>query len=295
MTSRIANNKSFKSPAHATRSLLRRSLIVANSYPVAVRLAALLLTVILISVSLAPQLSGFDPMQLSNDALAGPGGLHLLGTDNLGRDMFSRVLHGGRISILVGVSSAIIAVVLGLSVGLVAGFSGGLIDELLMRFTEIFQIVPKLLVAIVVVALVGGSMLNVILVLGILSWPPTARIIRSQVLVLRKEEFVSAAILSGATYLRILTRHLLPNIMPFLFVSASLQVATAILTEAALSFLGLGDPSSPSWGLMLQQSQSYLRQAWWMSVFPGSFLALTILSLNLLGDGLSSRLPGNRQ
>jgi peptide/nickel transport system permease protein len=252
-----------------------------------------LLTLILAGVVFAPFLTGFDPSAISRETLQAPSALHILGTDELGRDVLSRVFHGGRASLAVGILSGLIAIVIGVSLGLVAGLTGGLIDEALMRFTEVFQVLPRLLVAIVVVALLGGGQTTIILVIGLLSWPPTARIIRTQALSIRHEEFVSAAILSGATFGRLMIRHLLPNVLPFVIVSASMQIANAILSEAALSFLGLGDATHPSWGLMLQQSQSYLRQAWWMSAFPGMALALSIFGLNIMSDALGRKLQGS--
>jgi peptide/nickel transport system permease protein len=182
-----------------------------------------------------------------------------------------------------------IAVLVGTMIGTVAGYFGEGIDDLLMRFTEVFQIIPRFLLAIVVVALLGGGQGKIILIIGLLSWPGTARVIRSQLLVIRGEEFVSAATMSGASSARIIIRHILPNVLPFIIISASLQTAAGVLVESYLSFLGLGDPSQPSWGLLLQQAQLYLQQAWWMSAFPGTFLSMTILGLNLIGDGLASR------
>lgn len=282
--------------AHAQQSSLRPTLR-ANlgarlKLPVTTLFGAALVVTISFVVVFAPILTSYDAMSLSADTLKAPSLEHLMGTDDLGRDVFARVLYGGRISLLVGIFAAVISVTLGLLIGVVAGFSGGVIDEALMRVTEVFQIVPRLLVAIVVVAMVGGSITSVIFVIGILSWPLTARLIRTQTLVLRREEFVSAATMSGASYGRLIVKQILPNILPLLLVSASMQVAVAILSEAALSFLGLGDPSFPTWGQMLQQSQGFLRQAWWMSFFPGCALALTIVGLNLLSDGFSDRLPG---
>lgn len=248
---------------------------------------------IVLAVLFSPMLTARDPMALTQGPLLPPGVGGVFGTDDLGRDVFARVLYGGRISLLVGLSAALLSVGFGLVIGVIGGFSGGAVDEVLMRLTEVFQIVPRLLVAIVVVSIVGGSIGNVIFVIGILSWPPTARLVRAQTMILRKEEFVSAAIMSGASYLRLITRQILGNIMPILLVSASMQVAVAILAEASLSFLGLGDPTYPSWGQMLYQSQGFLRQAWWMSLFPGAALALTIVGLNLLSDGFSDRIPGH--
>jgi peptide/nickel transport system permease protein len=243
----------------------------------------------LFAALLAPFLTGADPMSLSAQTLRSPTLAHLMGTDDLGRDVFARVLYGGRISLMVGLFSALIAITIGTAVGLIAGYFEGRTDEILMRITEMFQIIPRFLLAIVVVALLGGGIVKIIVIIGILGWVGTARVVRAQLLVLRREEFVLAATLGGASSLRIITRHILPNVLPFIIVSASLQTGGAILTESFLSFLGLGDPSRPSWGLLLQQAQLHLQQAWWMSTFPGIALSVTILGLNLVGDGLASK------
>jgi peptide/nickel transport system permease protein len=237
----------------------------------------------------APLLTSADPMALSQDVLQPPGWAHLMGTDDLGRDLFARVLYGGRVSLAVGVFSAVISLVFGVSVGVAAGFFGGALDEVMMRITEIFQILPKLLVAVVVVSLVGSSLANEIAVIGLLSWPATARVIRTRVQLLRGQDFIAAARMSGASRLRILWHSILPNVAPFVLVSATLQVASAIVSEAFLSFLGLGDPGAPSWGLLLQQGQLFLQQAWWLTTLPGLALAMTVLGMNLLGDGLGGK------
>jgi peptide/nickel transport system permease protein len=277
-----------KAPIRARRAFASRF----GKWPASLSLSIGIALVALpcLAAILAPLLTGADPLALGADVFRPPGAAHPMGTDDLGRDLFARVLYGGRISLMVGLFSALIAVSVGTLIGTIAGYFGGRTDEVLMRITEIFQIVPRFLLAIVVVALLGGGELKIILIIGLLSWPGTARIIRSQLLVLRGEEFVLAATMSGASPLRIMTRHILPNVVPFMVVSGSLQTAAGVLVESYLSFLGLGDPSHPSWGLLLQQAQLYLQAAWWMSAFPGLALSITILGLNLTGDGLASRL-----
>jgi peptide/nickel transport system permease protein len=245
-----------------------------------------LVLIVVVGVVFAPLLTSADPLALGPDRLVDPSWAHPFGTDDLGRDTFSRVLHGGRASLVIGLFSAALSVVLGMTIGMLAGFFGGTLDEVLMRITEAFQILPKLLVAVVVVAMIGSGLANEVLVIGLLSWPGTARVIRGRVQVIRHEEFIAAAEMSGASWLRVLVRHVAPNVVSFLLVSASLQVASAIMAESFLSFLGLGDPAHPSWGLLLQQGQLFLNDAWWLTTFPGIALAMTILGLNLLGDGL---------
>ncbi len=229
-----------------------------------------------------------DPMAMSPDRFVPPGAAHPMGTDDLGRDVLARVVVGARISLRIGLLAAAIATVLGSAFGAIAGYFSGAVDEGLMRVAEVFQVIPRFLLAIVIVALFGAGLSKIVLVIGFLSWPGTARIIRSRFLVLRREEFVLAAIVSGASTSRVIFRHIMPSVLALLVTSAFLQMGAAILVESFLSFLGLGDPAQPSWGMLLQQAQLYLRSAWWMTTFPGVALALTIFSLNLLGDGLSA-------
>jgi peptide/nickel transport system permease protein len=264
---------------------LRTSFGISASLAVGI----LLVAIPFLAAVLAPLLTGADPLALSPLTLRPPSFAHPMGTDDLGRDVFARVLYGGRMSLTVGLFSAAITICIGTSIGVISGYFGGRTDEMLMRMTEMFQIIPRFLLAIVVVALLGGGQFKIIFIIGILSWPGTARIIRSQLLVLRREEFVLAATMGGASPGRVIVRHVLPNVVPFIIISAALQTAGAILVESFLSFLGLGDPSRPSWGLLLQQAQLYLQQAWWMSAFPGMALSMTILGLNLMGDGLASK------
>jgi len=255
--------------------------------------AALGVTIVGAAVAAAligPLVYRVSPLALGASQLAPPSLTYPMGTDNLGRDILARFIYGARVSLAVGTLSALVAVGIGSFVGGLAGYLGGRADFFLMRVTEVFQVVPLFLLAIIIVALFGSGQANVILVIGILSWPATARIARGQVLVLREEEYILAAKLSGATWARILTKHMLPNVVPYLVVSASLQTGSAILVAAFLGFLGLGDPSQPSWGLLLNQGQLYLTSAWWLPVFPGLGLSLTILGLNLLGDGIGATL-----
>jgi peptide/nickel transport system permease protein len=252
-------------------------------------------SIVVVCTVFAPWLTSADPLALSSDTLVPPGWAHPFGTDDLGRESFARVLYGGRVSLRVGLFSALLSVAFGMTVGGIAGFFGGMLDQTLMRITEAFQILPKLLVAVVVVSLIGSGLTNEILVIGLLSWPATARVIRGRVQVLRHEEFVAAAEMSGASWPRVLLRHIAPNVLPYFLVSTSLQIASAILSESFLSFLGLGDPDHPSWGLLLQQGQLFLQQAWWLTTLPGIALAMTILGLNLVGDGLGAYLGRSRR
>jgi len=277
-------------PGWGTRLL--SGLAAARQFSASAVLGVAFVVIVGTGTLFAPLITPFDPLALGPDTLRAPGWAHPFGTDDLGRDVLARVLYGGRVSLSVGLFSAVLSVVLGMTIGMVAGFFGGALDEALMRITEAFQILPKLLVAVVVVSLVGSGLANEILVIGLLSWPATARVIRGRVQVIRHEEFIAAAEMSGASWMRVLARHVTPNVLSFLLVSAALQVASAIMAESFLSFLGLGDPAHPSWGLLLQQGQLFLQQAWWLTTFPGIALAMTILGLNLMGDGVAGGRAG---
>lgn len=227
-----------------------------------------------------------SPFATVGPPLQPPGLRFWLGTDDLGRDVFTGVAYGARVSILVGLIAAGTSAVLGTLVGSSAGFWGGTLDDLLMRLTEAVQVVPRFFVAVLVAALFGPSVWYLALLLGLTFWPGTARLLRAQVLSLREREFVLAARALGASEARILIRHVLPNVAPVIVVSSALQIGAAILVEAGLGFLGLADPSVRSWGAMLINAQPFLRTAWWMSVFPGAALALAVLGANLLAEGL---------
>lgn len=213
-----------------------------------------------------------------------------LGTDAVGRDVLSGLFHGARVSLLVGLVSTIVALAIGIPVGALAGYYGGVVDDALMRFTEFFQTIPSFALAIVLLAIFQPTLAYVILAIAIVSWPPVARLVRGEVLSLRSREFVEAAVLSGQGDLRIILRQVLPNALPPIIVLASLMVATAILLESALSFLGLGDPNVMSWGYMIGAARTVLRTAWWLSFIPGVAILLTVLALNLIGEGLNDAL-----
>ena len=241
--------------------------------------------------ALAPVLFPFSPWDMQGAPFAPPGeDGFLLGSDSLGRDVAAGIAHGAHVSLLVGAVSTVAALFIGISLGAVAGYAGGWVDDLVMRFTEFFQTVPGFVLAVVIVAIFTPSLLSIVAAIAIVSWPPVARVVRAEVLSLRSREFVQAAQVLGRSHLSILVRDILPNAMSPILVLASLMVASAILLESALSFLGLGDPNLMSWGYMIGAGRSVIRLAWWMSVFPGVALFLTVLALNLVGEGLTDAL-----
>ena len=213
-----------------------------------------------------------------------------MGTDDLGRDVLLGVVNGARVSLLVGGIAAATSALLGTAVGAAAGFFGPPLDDVLMRLTEVVQVAPRFFLAVLVAALFGPSLWYLAVLLGLTFWPQTARLLRAQVLSLREREYVLAARAVGLSPGHILVRHVLPNAASVIVITAALQVGAAILVEASLSFLGLGDRSLISWGYMLNNAQPFLRTAWWMSVFPGVALAITVLGTNLLADGVRDAL-----
>jgi len=228
-----------------------------------------------------------DPFTPSETLLESPSAAHPFGTDELGRDIFARVLHGAATALQVSFPPALVAAVIGTIVGLVGGYVGGILDEVLLKLIELVLVVPRFLLALVVVALFGGSLPLLALVLAATFWPTTARLVRAEAISLRERPFVEAARAVGAGDARIVLLHLLRLVIPLVAVNSSFQAGQAVLIEAGLAFLGLGDRNVVSWGAMLADAQSYLGIAWWTSVFPGLALALLILALNLLGDGVA--------
>ena len=256
---------------------------------------SLAVVVLLVVAGLAaPVLTPGDPNAISNDVLQPPGFAHPLGTDELGRDVLRDILNGVRISLTVGVLSALGAVLLGGAVGAVAGARGGWLDSAAMRVAEMFQVVPSFILAAVIAALSGPGLWQVVVVITTLSWPQPARVMRGEVLRIKQLDFVDAVRCLGIGGRRILLGEILPNAFAPVLAVGTLLVGTAILLEASLSFLGLSNPDVVSWGRMLNSGQRYLFLAWWLSVFPGLAIVVTVLSFNLLGDAVAAALaPGS--
>jgi peptide/nickel transport system permease protein len=216
---------------------------------------------------------------------------HLLGTDNLGRDVLSRLLYGSRVSLLVGFAAVLVAAIAGIFLGLFSGYYGGKLDSLIMRVADIFMAYPFMLLTISVIAVLGSSIFNLILVLGLSDWVTYARTIRGSVLSLKEKEFVEASRAIGTSHRVIIFRHILPNVISPLLVLGTLRVANIIIWESGLSFLGMGvPPPMPTWGRMLAEGRLYITDAWWLVTLPGLAIMITILSINLLGDGLRDAL-----
>jgi peptide/nickel transport system permease protein len=253
----------------------------------------LVVMVVLVLVAVfAPLIAPYDPAQQAWTAVRKPpSGQHWFGTDESGRDLFSRVVFGARASLLAGVISVSIAIAVGVPVGLLAGYRGGWIDALISRLTDAMLACPFLILAIALAAFLGPSLTNAMIAIGVTTTPIFIRLTRGQVLAARVEDYVEAARAIGNSAVRVACRHILPNILPALMVQATLSVATAIIAEASLSFLGLGQqPPAPSWGSMLNTAQRFLTNAPWMAIWPGLAIFLAVLSFNLLGDGLRDAL-----
>jgi len=250
----------------------------------------IILLVILFLCVAAPLFTPYDPimdMDLAHVMLRPGSEGHPLGTDHLGRDIWCRLLYGGRTSVVTGLSVALISGIFGVTIGLISGYFGGLLETLLMRFTDIMLSFPFMVLAIAIMAVLGSSQRNIILSLAIVGWPGFARMTRGQVLSLKSTEYVEAAKVAGFSHLRIIFGHILPNCMGTVIIQATLAVGGAILSAAGLAYLGLGvDAAAPEWGMMLSQGKSYLRSASFLTTIPGIAISLTVLSMNWIGDGL---------
>ncbi len=257
----------------------------ANRFAVAGGIVVLALFIISL---LAPYITPYAPSNIdAYHVLLPPSAEHWMGTDELGRDVFTRVIYGARISLLVGFVAVGIYIAIGTLIGLLSGFYGGWVDSALMRFVDIMLCFPTFFLILAVIAMIGPSIWLIMIVIGVTNWMGVARLVRAEVLSIRERDFVLAARAIGASDVRVIFRHILPNAMGPVLVAATLGVAGAILTESALSFLGIGvQPPTPSWGNILTSGKDYIEFAWWLSLYPGLAILVTVLAYNLLGEGI---------
>lgn len=251
-----------------------------------------LFVIVILMAALADVITPGDPLRLAGTPLSEPfaAAENPWGTDQLGRDIMAGIFHGARISLAIGVVATIISIVIGIAIGAVAGYFGGRIDGALMRVTEAFQTIPSFVLLLTLVAIFGSKIENIVIAIGVVSWTAPARMVRAEFMSLRKREFVDAARNLGVGDFSIIFREILPNALPPVIVFASVVMATSILMESALAFLGLGDPNYASWGNMIGQGRAVLRTAWFCSVIPGMAILLTVLSFSLMGEGLNDAL-----
>lgn len=276
---------------YSLNRLLSRQIVgraLANNQAATAGLIVLLL--FLVITIFADRIAPYDPLKTSNETLQSPSQKFVFGTDDLGRDVFSGVIYGARTSILIGVSVALFGGLIGVFVGSVAGFAGGNLDDFLMRLTELFLIPPQFFIALIVAALFGSSLINLILILAFTNWTTTARLVRAEVLSIKERPFIEASRAMGASPLRILLHDILPNAFPVIITKMILTIGGVILLEAGLSFIGIGDAKHISWGYMLHNGQHFIRDAWWMIAFPSFALALLVLALNIVGDAFNAAL-----
>ena len=247
--------------------------------------------IVIIMAATANFLYPFDPFRLAGKPLSGPGmNGFWLGSDSLGRDVAAGIVHGAKTSLLIGLIATLVAIFIGIVFGAFAGYYGGRLDDILMRITEIFQTIPSFIFAILLVAIMKPSIVSIVIAIAVVSWPGVARLVRGEFLALKNREFVQACHTLGMNDLRIMLREILPNCMSPIIVIGSLMVATAILIESGLAFLGLGDPNIMSWGFQIGAGRTMLRSAWWVFTFPGVAILITVLAINLVGEGLNDAL-----
>jgi peptide/nickel transport system permease protein len=276
-------------PSNQLKYNIKRFLIANRLNLIGVIIVAVFFLLSIFGEAVAPH----DPYQqdITNSKLLAPSSTHLLGTDELGRDVLSRILAGTRVSLKVAAVVLGFAVIFGTIVGAISGFFGGIVDEILMRFTDMFLAFPALVLAIAIAATLGKSLTNTMIAVATVFWPWYARLVRGQVLSIRERDYVEAARSVGLTPWRIMFRHVLPNAISVVIIQVTLDVGYAILITSSLSFIGLGaQPPSPEWGTMLSTARSYFREAWWYMTFPGVALTLTVFAFNVLGDGLQDAL-----
>lgn len=251
---------------------------------------AVALLMVLALALLGPALYPVDPFDMVGRPSVPPGGGHLLGTDVAGRDLLAGVIHGGRVSLMIGVLASLVATLVGLVLGALAGYYGGRVDDAIMRTTEFFLTIPSFVLAVVLVAIFSPTITNITIAIAVVSWPSVARLARAEFMAHRDREYVQGCRAVGMPDYEIILLQILPNALPPVIVVSSLMVATAILTESGLSFLGLGDPNQVSWGYMIGVSRTVLRTAWWMAAIPGTMIVITVLAINLVGEGLNDAL-----
>lgn len=251
------------------------------------RYGLILLCIILIIAVLAPIISPYNPYELGDKLFETPGKEHLLGTDSLGRDVLSMIIYGTRVSLLVGITAALISALVGILIGAVAGYYGGKIDKVLSAVIDIFLMIPSFFLILIIVAVLGCNILNMMIVIGLTTWTRNARVMRAQALSLRERTFVKGAVAIGEAHRSILFRHIIPNGIFPIIANTTMGVSTAIITEAGLSFLGLGDPNIISWGQMILAGRASLTSAWWVSTFAGVAIVITVMAFYLIGDGIN--------
>lgn len=255
----------------------------------------LFLAIILVAI-FAPVIAPFDPNTTVGDFNAVPTGKFLLGTDDVGRDLLSRLIYGSRVSLIVGIGSVFIYTVIGITLGLLSGYLGGVVDSVIMRITEVFMAYPYFMIIMVIVSLIGPNMLTVMLVMGFMGWPTICRLVRGEVLKVKSMDYISSAIVTGYSSRTIVAKHILPNVLSPILVNATFGIAAAILMEASLSFLGMGvQPPTASWGNMLTSAQSLtvLSEEPWRWLPPGIAILISVLTINFLGDGINEALGGS--
>ena len=278
-----------KEPAENLKGISRFRFIFSRDKKAPIAISVIL--IFLLSALFAPWLAPYDPNEMTLDMMSAPSKLHLLGTDDLGRDLLSRIIWGTQISLFVGVSTVFISLVLGVILGVVAGYYGGWADMIIMRYIDLQWAFPNFIIAVYLVAVFGTGLLNVIVAISLAFLDDFARVARSMVLTLKEQQFVEAARTNGSSNFRIMFKHILPNAAAPLIVQATVCVSYAILGEASLSFLGLGvSANTPTWGLILADGRSFISQAWWLGVYPGLAIMLIVLSINFLGDSLRDTL-----
>lgn len=264
----------------------QKALVVVRNN-IQLKIGLTLLCILLLIAVLGPVFAPYSPKLLNNDLLEPPGSKYLLGTDNLGHDIFSQILYGASTSLKIGFIAAMISAIIGVIFGGIAGFFGGVIDQILSEIMNIFLMLPTFFLILLIIATFGSSMLNVMIVIGLTSWVGNARLMRAQAKAIKERTFIKSSIAMGESKLSILIKHVIPNGIFPIIANTTMNISGAILTEAGLSFLGLGDPNVISWGQIITAGKGYLPKAWWISTFPGLMTIFTVLTFFLIGEGLN--------